>query len=280
MGQTLTKPARQVDVSASSCCTLYLVAELATWAAVRALCVISLISSAAWAQALTPSPSMTGDDGCPEGFTALPGEACLALPTTSNERVIVYFHGMLTSPWATKSRWELGQLARAATPKGYAVLALRGLKGLCDWSDEARQNFCWPNGLRQQAQIQPIIDRLREALADASKRARIAFKPPCVVGFSNGGFLVSLIASDTRFAVTAYAIAHGGPVIGQGFPPWRRRPMLLVTANGDAAHFPRMKLLAQMLGEDRWDSTFTVREGVHEMTVDDMKAIVDFFDKV
>ena len=56
--------------------------------------------------------------------------------------------------------------------------------------------------------------------------------------------------------------------------------MLLVTANGDAAHFPRMKLLAQMLGEDRWASTFTVREGVHEMTVDDMKAIVEFFDKV
>jgi predicted esterase len=187
---------------------------------------------------------------------------------------------MLTAPWAAKSRWELGQLARAAVPRGYTVIGLRGLKGLCDWSDDARQSFCWPNGLRQEQQIQPIIDRMREALAEASVRAKTEFKPPFIVGFSNGGFLVSLIASDTRFAVSAYAIAHGGPVIGQGFPPWRRRPMLLVTANGDSAHFPRMKLLAQMLGEDRWESTFTVREGVHEMTVDDMKAIVDFFDKV
>ena len=56
--------------------------------------------------------------------------------------------------------------------------------------------------------------------------------------------------------------------------------MLLVTANGDSAHFPRMKVLAQMLDEDRWESVITVREGVHEMTVEDMKTIVDFFDKV
>ena len=249
---------------------------------VRIWLVMALISvGPAWAQALVPQLPMTGDDGCPEGFSPLPGEACIALPTApSNERVIVYFHGMLTSPWAIKSRWELGQLARAATPHGYTVIGLRGLKGLCDWSDESRQSFCWPNGLRQGAQIQPIIDRLRDALVEASARAKVKLKPPFVVGFSNGGFLVSLIASDTRLAVGAYAIAHGGSVVGQGFPPWRRRPMLLVTANGDVAHFPRMKVLAQMLGEDRWESTFTVREGVHEMTVDDMKAIVEFFDNV
>lgn len=223
---------------------------------------------------------MTGEDGCPEGFAALPGEACISVPTQSNERVIVYFHGMLVSPWATKAKWELGQLARAALPRGYTVVALRGQKGLCNWSDESRQSFCWPNGLRQQELIQPIIDRLRDALAEASKLARAKLKPPFIVGFSNGGFLVALIASDTRLGVSAYAIAHGGPVIGQGFPPWRRRPMLLLAANGDSAHYPRMKLLSQMLGEDRWESTFSVREGVHEMTADDMRAIVDFFDKM
>jgi len=249
--------------------------------AVRICLFIALISGAVWGQALVPVLPMTGEDGCPEGFRPLPGEACIAQPTvTSNEKVIVYFHGMLISPWATRSRWELGQLARSALPHGYTVIGMRGQKGLCNWSDEARQNFCWPNGLSQQSQLQPIIDRLREALTEASKRARVKLKPPCIVGFSNGGFLVALIASDTRFAVTAYAIAHAGSVTGQGFPPWRSRPMLLVTASGDSAHFPRMKVLAQMLDEDRWESKLTVRDGVHEMTVDDMKAIVDFFDRV
>ncbi len=244
------------------------------------VCLVWLFSAPSWAQALA-SP-VTADDGCPEGFAAIAGEACMAAPPPreSNEKVIIYFHGMLTSPWATKSKWELGQLARVALARGYAVIALRGVKGWCEWSDDARQNFCWPSGLRQQERLQPVIDRMREAVADAAGKTGFRFKAPFVCGFSNGGFLVSLIASDTRFAVSGYAIAHGGPVVGQGFPPWRRRPMLLVTASGDGYHYPRMKTLSQMLGEDRWEYAFTVRGGVHEMTPEDFKAIVEFFDKV
>ncbi len=250
---------------------------------VRWVFVVLLISAGGWAQPTQPGLPMNGEEGCPPSFTPLDGDACLSAPATpaaSNGKVIAYFHGMMKSPWSSKSQYELVQLARAAVPRGYAVVALRGVQGLCDWGDDVKASWCWPNGLKQLPQVQTVIDRLREALEDATRRTQVKYKPPMVAGFSNGGFLVALLASDTRLAVSAYAICHGGPVIGQGFPLWRRRPMLLISANGDLAHFPRMKLLAQMLSEDRWEYAFTVREGVHEMTPEDMRALVEFFDRV
>jgi len=214
----------------------------------------------------------------PRGFVAVGDDAAMAVPRAlpaGPARVLVYFHGML--PRAATAAPELSRLGREATARGLVLLALRGEQGLCDWSDEVKHHWCWPNGKRQLPQVGTTLSRLGVALAQASRLLGRPLEPPFIAGFSNGGFLAGLILSDTRLECRAVAIAHGGLLDGQRFERGLPVPVLLLRATGDLFHGPRMAQLEDALRQAGHPAQVVVRDGAHELTQADARAVVDFF---
>ena len=197
---------------------------------------------------------------CPPGFDAT-DDACV-VPAKKPGPVVVYFHGMLpgATDW-TRVR-ELSLLAREARKRGLGLVAPRGEQGLCPW---AKEHWCWPNDRSQLAEVGRVLERLK-----------LSSSKPVLAGFSNGGYFVTLLATDTKLDAAAYVVMHAGPVTGSTFPAERARPTLLLGAAQDAYQLPGMKRLATMLEEAKWPARLSVREGVHEVTPEDVKALFDF----
>jgi predicted esterase len=223
-----------------------------------------------------------GGVGCPPGFSPLGDASCLAAPPgrADGRKLIVFFHGMAPANVDPAGAVELGALAEEAGARGFAVLALRGEQGLCDWSDPVRSSWCWPSRRTQLTRVQPILLRLGGALESASARLGVPLDPPFLLGFSNGGFFVSLLASDTRLEASGYAVLHGGWVDGQTFPSGRARPTLLISARDDRFQRPLMDTLDAKLREAGWKPTYGQRDGEHALTREDARAAVTFFDGV
>ena len=214
----------------------------------------------------------------PKDYVALGDDAAMAVPRSlpaGPVRVVAYFHGML--PESAAQAPELSRMARAASARGLVVLALRGEQGLCDWSAEVRRHWCWPNGKRQLPQVGAVLQRLSAALDRAGAKLGRPLEAPFVAGFSNGGFLAGLLLSDSPLRPRAVAIAHGGLVDGQRFEQAPAVPVLLLSATGDVFHGPRMAQLDQALRQAGRPARVVVREGAHELTADDARAMVDFF---
>ena len=158
------------------------------------------------------------------------------------------------------------------------MLALSGEKGLCNWGGEWEHKVCWPTDRSQLPDVERLVKRLDRSLEAAERAIGRAPGPPFVTGFSNGGFFVSMIASDSGFDAAGYAVFHGGAVTGQTFPMARARPFVLVTARQDSIQRPKMLLLSERLRAGGWAPALVTRDGEHELRPADVTAALDFFE--
>lgn len=218
---------------------------------------------------------------CPDGFEPVGTEACLvAQRPLSSGKVVVYLHGMLAAnaDWANTQEFQV--LGAEAKRRGYVLIAIRGEAGLCYWGKEVKDYYCWPSDRSMQVETNRTLKRLDEVVARVSDRLGARIEAPFLAGFSNGGFFLSMLVSETRTAARGYAVLHAGGVTGQQFAPERARPTILLAARGDVIQLPTMRRLEQILGEAGWKPTFSVREGPHEVNAVDAKAMFEFFDSL
>jgi len=231
--------------------------------------VIALLAFAVLAA--DPAPAF---EECPDGYTQLEPGACLAAPKEPST-LVVYLHGMFEPGKLPKHNNEFTHLAEAALPKKIAVLALQGLPGLCYWSKDALRSRCWPNDISQRDQVQPLLERVGSAMRQ-SRGVTGDLGRPWLMGFSNGGFGVAMLLSETKLDAEGYVFAHAGEVTGMKYPAEKVRPVLLLGAKADYQMMGSMKKLARGLDDAKWPSTFTWREGVHELTPEDASHAVEF----
>jgi len=211
---------------------------------------------------------------CPLGYQALEPGACLESPKEA-DALVVYLHGMFEPGKLPKKRNEFVTLAEAALPKRVAVLALEGEVGLCNWSKDALKSRCWPNDLSQRDRVPALVGRLDSALR-ASRGVTGETGRPWLMGFSNGGFGVAMLLSESKVDAAGYVVAHGGDITGQSFEEDRMRPTLLLGARGDLMMIGRMRRFARELEEAKWPAAFVLRDGVHELTAEDAAQAVEF----
>lgn len=219
---------------------------------------------------------------CPQGFEPVGTQACLAAPRpfTNPNKLVVYFHGMLAAnaDWAVTAEFKL--LGAEARQRGYALVAFRGEQGLCYWGKDLRDFFCWPSDKSQLVEVGRTLKRLEGVLTKVSERLGSRLGPPLLAGFSNGGFFVSLLVTESKFDARGYAVMHAGGVTGQRFAPDAAKPTILLGARADAIQLPTMRRLEQTLADAGWNPTFNLREGTHEVTAVDARALFEFFDSL
>jgi predicted esterase len=220
--------------------------------------------------------SMLFVSDCPVGYVPVDKGACLAAPKGKPKRLVVYFHGMLPPkpPWPEAV--ELRRLAAEAVRRGVAILALRGEQGFCAWAKEFEEHWCWPSDMSMLPLAQRFVDRVHAAIAALPFDAG----PPVLAGFSNGGYFVTMLASEAKLEASAYVIAHAGLLDGEKFDVKRWKPTLLLGARQDLYQFPAMKHLADELDRLKWSAQFDIRDGKHEVTDADAKSIIDFVEKL
>ncbi len=109
----------------------------------------------------------------------------------------------------------------------------------------------------------------------AAARTRIGPGPTNLLGFSNGAYFATLIATRALGGFDAIAIAHGGPV-----PPTHAAgatpPLLLITADDDLSD-GEMRQLDAELTRERWAHELVSREGGHELPEWDVNIALTFF---
>lgn len=209
---------------------------------------------------------------CAPGLEPL-GDACFA--AAANPRgLVVYLHGRYPPELEKEETERQARVARMATARGFAVIAFRGKQGACPAAELATY-WCWPSNARTQDAGPEVVTAWSASLADAEKR--IGKVPRHLLGFSNGAYFATLIATRALLPFEAIAIVSGGPVQptkALGAKP----PILLVTADDDGAQ-PEMLRLESELKREAWPSTLTSREGGHALTDFDVGTALDFFEK-
>jgi poly(3-hydroxybutyrate) depolymerase len=213
---------------------------------------------------------------CPRGYELI-DDTCAVLPKQP-KALVVYFHGMLPGPTDFSRTPELVAMGAQAKRAGVLLVAPRGEQGLCLWSKDVLEHWCWPNDKSQLRDVGRLLERVGQTLAKVLERAKAppGLGAPVYAGFSNGGYFTSMIASDTQAAATGYAVLHAGNVLNQTFSTERARPTLLVAALRDVYQLPTMKSLQALLDEAQWAPHFVVRDGVHEVTAADAKQLCEF----
>jgi predicted esterase len=218
-----------------------------------------------------------GATWCGAGLEPLAGGGCFAPAGARGgaTALLVYLHGRYAPEVADEELDRQGRVARRATARGYAVLALRGTQGQC--TDPLLVSWwCWPSNERNAGDGPAFVARWATALAEAKRRAQ----PSRVVmlGFSNGGYFAALIASRALAPFDAFAIAHAGPVEPMT-PAGPTPPMLLVDADDDPSG-PEMSRLDASLTRAAWPHVGVVREGGHALADWDIDMSLTFFDRV
>lgn len=211
---------------------------------------------------------------CGAGLELVAGGACYAAAGGAAGRpLVVYLHGLHTSVTLRDELERQARVARIATAKGFDVLAPRGLEGACERVPEM---FCWPSNERVAERGPAAVAGWGLALAAA--RGRGATGPRYLLGFSNGGYFASLVATRALAPFEAITVAHGGPVEpvrAEGAKP----PMLLLMTDDDAALGEMMRLDAS-LSREKWPHASTARDGGHALTDQDVTNAVTFFGRV
>ncbi len=168
------------------------------------------------------------------------------------------------------------RVAKHATARGYAVLALYGRMGICDTRGDHLDWICWPSNEQVANRAAEIVASWKEPLARA--RARIGNGRTYVLGFSNGAYFAGLLAVRDLFEANAYVIAQGGPVepvhaLGH------RAPILLLSTDEEAPQVhAEMDRFGAELAADGWSFVQEERSGWHELNDQDVDAALDFFD--
>lgn len=229
-----------------------------------------------------PSDARTPDERdaivpwCASTLEPIEGGGCFARPAAPGAALVVYLHGM-HPPTAAGIAEELerqARVARLATARGFAVLALRGRQGQC-LADGVRDWFCWPSNERTAEDGRGVVDAWTRALAGAERRGARGRR--LLLGFSNGGYFAALIATRALMRFDAIAIAHGGPVEpveARGAKP----PVVLLTADEDAS-IESMMRLDRALSRAAWPHAIVTRDGGHALTEEDVEAALTFFER-
>ncbi len=215
---------------------------------------------------------------CAEGLEPIPGGGCFAAPARGGPAsLVVYLHGRYApTPEGTAEELERqARVARLATARGWAVLAVRGRQGQCT-APEVRDYWCWPSNERVVDAGPEFVAGFSVALEEAEARLSDAGKGKrFLLGFSNGGYFAALIATRALLPFDAVAIAGAGPVEptrAEGPMP----PILLVTADSDPS-VTSMMLLDDELARARWPHAIVTRDGGHALIDGDVSAALTFF---
>ena len=218
------------------------------------------------------------DSFCASGLQPLAGGACYAAPhdapRDSALPLVIYLHGFFEKgAMEDEERDRQRRVARQATARGFAVLALRGAEGTCH--SERPALVCWPSNERSADKAPAVVEAWQPALQYAEKRH--PFTDEYVLGFSNGGYFAGLIAERALYKANAFVIAHAGPVEpvkGIGSTP----PLLLMSADEDISQ-EGMVQLDDELARDDWPHDHYVREGGHALPDSDIDVALTFFER-
>jgi predicted esterase len=205
---------------------------------------------------------------------------CFSAPLTLTPPVplLVYLHGRHSPALVAEENERQARVARMGNARGYAVLALRGVQGECTQTELAEW-WCWPSNPRNAEHGADFVSRFQPSLAAA--RARIGAGPTMLLGFSNGGYFASLIATRALHPFDAVAIAHAGPVPPTHAPAGAAAlpPLLLLTADDDLSD-GEMRQLDDELTRERWGHELVAREGGHALLDWDVDMALTFFTRV
>jgi predicted esterase len=214
---------------------------------------------------------------CGDGLQPIADDACFVAPNaTRSAPLIVYLHGLF-QPEAPRDELDRqARVAKHATARGYAVLALRGRLGICDTRGDHVGWVCWPSNEQVASHAAEVVASWKVPLTRA--RERIGGGHTFVLGFSNGAYFAGLLAVRDLFPADAYVIAQGGPVepvhaLG------KRAPILLLSTDEEAPQVhAEMDRFASELAADGWSFVQEERPGGHELSDQDVDAALDFFD--
>jgi poly(3-hydroxybutyrate) depolymerase len=171
------------------------------------------------------------------------------------------------------AEWEA---VRVAVQRGFAVIIPRGKRGQCAWRTELKNHFCWPQDAEDTESMKMIIAEWEKVLWQVDAVLEGGTHKRYVLGFSNGGFFASFIATHGLFPGQAYAIVNGGPLA----PPSAKAkplPIMLVTAQDAPEAAPKMKELHETLRNVSWPHAFCPRSGGPALTADDVEVALRFF---
>jgi len=222
-----------------------------------------------------PATSLSSSESwCPDGFEVGPQDTCFAMPetTTKTTPILVYLHGQ----YAGHGSPEEWRLVRSATEKGFAVVVPRGKRGLCAWKAELKDHFCWPQEVDDPHAFKATVAEWERVLWQVDAIMEGGSHKHYVLGFSNGGFFATYLATHNVFPAQAYAIVNGGP-LGALDKNAKSVPVLLLSAQEDAAQGPKMKELHEGLGRAGWPHAFCSRPGAHPLAAQDVEAALAFF---
>jgi predicted esterase len=222
-----------------------------------------------------PNTLTHSETWCPEGFEVGPGDTCFAVPEPHNKDtpILVYLHGMYTGHGSAEE-WEL---VKGATKRGFAVVIPRGKRGMCAWKAELKDYFCWPQEAEDPQAFKSIIGEWDKVLWQVDAILEGGTHKRYVLGFSNGGFFASFVATHGLFGGQAYAIVNGGQLAPPPKPA-KPAPLLLVSATEDADQGPKMKELHEGLSKVGWSHAYCTRSGPHRLAADDVDAALRFFE--
>lgn len=245
-------------------------------AALASALVLALVSCKGTSPA-TGSVLAQTDSWCPDGFEVGPQDTCFAIPERHDARtpVLVYLHGMYQGHGSAEE-WSL---VRQASERGFAVVVPRGKRGLCAWTAELKDHFCWPHEVDDPHAFRSIVAEWERVLWQVEALLEEGTHNRYVLGFSNGGFFAEYLALQGLFPAQAYAIVNGGPLLPpeDASPKAPRAPVLLVSASDDAQQAPKMRELHEGLAKIGWAHAFCPRPGAHPLAREDVDAALRFF---
>jgi predicted esterase len=212
---------------------------------------------------------------CADGLSPVNGNGCFASPpgATKDTPLILYLHGIYDQRADADEMDRQRRVAKLATQRGFAVLALRGLEGGCSADPEFATKWCWPSNERTAARGPETVDQWKPALRAAAHAG--AGGPRYVLGFSNGGFFSGLLAVRALFEAEAFVVGNAGPVEpvhALGAKP----PLLLMSADDDPSQEGMMRLDDELTREGWLHENYS-RAGTHELTDDEIDAALTFF---
>ncbi|MCL2723424.1 MAG: hypothetical protein FWD69_03215 [Polyangiaceae bacterium] len=217
---------------------------------------------------------------CADGLEPIAGGGCFAEPSEPKEDpvpLIVYLHGRFPQSVAADELDRQARVARMGTEHGYAVLALRGTRGQCT-DPKLADYICWPSNERNAGDGPAFVARWQSAFSAVEER--IGKGRRLLLGFSNGGYFATLIATRALSPFDAVVIAHAGPVaptraIGE------KIPLLLITADDDPSNDEMMRLSGE-LARETWPAEIVTRESGygHALPNWDIDMALTFFTRV
>ncbi len=250
--------------------------EVVRWAGaavVLAAVLVAPTSRVAYAAA----PAELEAETCAAGLEALPTGGCFAEAVASVPQargLLVYLHGMYAPAQLGEELERQGRVAKLATARGYAVLALRGQKGECTTAELSRW-WCWPSNERNVQDGEAFVARWAPSFE--AVQGRIGAVPRVLLGFSNGAYFAAQIALRGLAPFDAVVVAHGGPtrpVKAVGATP----PVLLITADQDPSD-GEMRRLDADLTKESYPHAIVSRAGGHSLPNWDIESALSFFEQ-